>query len=86
MNLKAMFNSSAILSVVFELFMVAYARPFGTGDLYGEVRGVQAHRGGAGMRPESIFVNLSQVLVQILTMDRHSLRLWLRARNWSGCA
>jgi len=39
--------------------MVANARPFATGDLYGEVRGVQAHRGGAGMRPESIFVNLS---------------------------
>ena len=66
--------------------MVANARPFATGDLYGEVRGVQAHRGGAGMRPESISAKLSQGLIQILTADRHSLRLWLCARNWSGCA
>jgi len=66
--------------------MGANAHPIITGDLYGEVRGVQAHRGGAGMRPESIFDNLSQALIQILTPDRYSLCLWLCARNWSGCS
>jgi len=66
--------------------MGASSHPIATGDLYGEVRGVQAHRGGAGMRPESIFVNLSQALIQILTTDRHSFCLWLCARNWGGCA
>ncbi|PUU74755.1 PLC-like phosphodiesterase [Tuber borchii] len=36
MSLTAMFSSSAILSVAFELFMLANARPFATGDLNGE--------------------------------------------------
>ncbi|RPB05075.1 glycerophosphoryl diester phosphodiesterase [Choiromyces venosus 120613-1] len=52
--------------------MGAKAYPIAIGDLYGEARGVQAHRGGLGMRPESTLFAFGYALeigVDVLEMD-----------------
>ncbi|CUS09376.1 unnamed protein product, partial [Tuber aestivum] len=71
--LKEMISSPAAgLAAAFGLFMVASAHPIATGDLHGEIRGVQAHRGGLGMRPESTLFAFGYALeigVDVLEMD-----------------